>query len=347
MASLEGTGNVRRWLAARLPFGNGEGSKGPELTENGRFQVGRTESAHRRAAGAEYVACVSKSVKSELGLGSHVVATRRFDTGETPPQKGDRMPVLRARCRLTVREPDAQDEEKAMLDQTVRNALGIPFQDPEAYKVDLGRLDRPKRRVVSDRLGAWLLRRRAVFMRVCSADPGDMEKELARIPVDVFPLLSARPGERIVITHPVRAADREETYTEKQSSLQAYALTVEIVERRRRGESAGLYDRYPDAASLLGVSPDLAPIYLDRQARDDLQARSLEVVRVRRDDANAFLHRIRTFGIALVGASIAIVGVFPIHKTVWNGVWVLLGALVAAIAISIISLRASAGGTGE
>jgi hypothetical protein len=323
--------------SVRELFG-GKPDRARGLSESGRFQVGRLGSLHRRQPGADYLACVEKTVIKELGLDGHVVAIRRFDSGESCPS-GKRPPELRARCRLTVCETDAHMEEEVMLDQTVRNALGIPYEDPEAYRVDVAPLKRTLRAALSDRLGVLLLRRRAVFMRVCSADPSDMEKELTRIPTDVFPLLGASPGQRLVISHPVLHEDRS-GYREKKRSLQAHPLTETIVERRRREETPGLYDRYPDATALFGVTPDLAPIYLDEQARGDLgDVRSLEVVRVRRDDLNAFFNDIRTFGLAVVAASVAVAGVFPIDEDPWRAVAVLAVALLAAAVVSIFNLR--------
>ena len=326
------------WLSRWLPGGDDDAS---EPRWNGRFTVGPTSADLRGRAGAEYIACVSDATKKDLGLGRHAVVYRCFDNGEGPLNSIDRPPVLRARCRLRVPGDDPPSDQEILLDQTVRNAIGIPFRAEQEYTVDLAPVSRTGRRVLSEFLGNRLLARRFLFMRVCSADPGDMEKKLARIPGDCFSLLGASPGGRIVLTHAVRV-DGGSALSEKQKSVQAYPLTGEIVKRREKLELPGLYDRYPSAAELFGVVPDLAPIYLDQQARNGLDLRSLEVVMVRRDDLNAFLQRIRSFGLAVVAASIAVVGVFPIHKTPLNGLWVVLGAFVVATAISVATLRASA-----
>lgn len=309
----------------------------------GGLRVGETVPATRDGAGASYVACVNADEKWNLGLGRHAVAIRHFDNGEPRARDTDRAPVLRARCRLLVPKRGQPPPRTALLDQTVRNAIGIPFNADRSYTVDLAPIRRTRGQALSELLGNRILRRRYLFMRVCSADPGDMEKKMARVPADALELLGTNSGGRLVITHPI--CGEGEAYTESQISVQAYGLTDEISERRKKHrEAGGLYARYPKAADLLGVDPDLASIYLDQQARSDLQVRSLEVVLVRRDDRDAFEQRIRSFGLAVVAASVAVVGVFPIDKTALNGLKVMAAALILATLISIVNLRASAVG---
>jgi hypothetical protein len=319
----------------------------PENRWRGRFSVLKTTREPKRGLGADYFAYVCTAEKESLKLDEQVVVIRRFDTGEEPggdeELRGEmRPPQMRARCRLTVPYPE-MSAGQVRIDQTVRNALGMQVKPTPQDTVDLAPLHRSPARAWGERLGDILLRRRYLFMRVRKADPGDMEKLMARIPADSFRLLGVSSGEKVRISHPVPRGDGPD-YVEKHCTLQAYPVPEEVVKRQKEGRG-GLYDRYPNPDKLLDASPDLGSIYLDQAARVSLDLRTLEVVRVRRADTDAFFQRIRSFGLAVAAAAIAIIGVFPVHKTAVNGVKVLLVAFAVASVISILSLRASSYGT--
>jgi hypothetical protein len=306
----------------------------------GQLSVLKTTDQPERGQGATYYAYLNDGEKSELGYSGEVVVLRRFETG-TPPPEGQRAPEMRARCRLADSAAPVV-AGKVRLDQTLRNSLGIPVEPKEDHTVDLAPVTHSATRERLERFADWALARRYLFMRVRKADPGDMEKRLVRIPADSFRLLGVSPGEKLRITHPYRE-EGGHGFTEKTCALQAYPVTPEIVSRQEKKE--GLYGRYPDPDQLLEVSPDLGSIYLDGGAREKLGVRTLEVVRVRRSDPDAFLQRIRSFGLAIAAAAIAIIGVFPFHKSVVNGLVVMGLALIAALFITLLNLRGSSYGS--
>jgi hypothetical protein len=312
---------------------------------SGSFTVHKTTTQPKRGLGAKYFAYVNpadKEALEALGLKNHLVVVRRFETAEQAPE-GERPPEMRARCRLRVSDGTPPADGSIGLDQTLRNAIGIPVEPQRWHTADLGPLNRSRARSIAEALGDFILRRRYLFMRVRKADPSDMEKRMVRIPADSFRLLGVSSGEKVRIGHP--DGGPAPGFEEKHCTLQAYPVTPEIVDRQQSKSDWGLYDRYPDPDRLMKVRPDLGAIYLDQGAREKLGVRTLEVVRVRRADVDAFLQRIRSFGLAVAATAIAIIGVFPIDKTVVNGVKVLLIAVAIAVAISILDLRSSSYGS--
>jgi len=102
--------------------------------------------------------------------------------------------------------PEAGDEPVAEIDQTLRNALGIPFTvgaEAQTLRVwvyplkGLGPWFRLREQMSS------LLGRRFQFFRVAKAAVPDLEKDLVRVPCDYFPILGIPPGSSIICERPV------------------------------------------------------------------------------------------------------------------------------------------------
>jgi hypothetical protein len=285
-----------------------------------------------------------------LGISGQVVIVRTFDDGsspENPKHREAHPPQMRARCQIAESSLKPKDHE-VRLDQTLRNALGIGVRPGPEDTVDIYDLKRSRLRTLGERFCDWLLRRRYLFMRVRKSDPSDMEKRMVRIPPDSFRLLGISSGEKLRISHPAPVEDDEdERFEERRCTLQAYPVTPGIEKRQEEESTGGLYDRYPDSTKLLDVRPDLGSIYLDQSAREKLGVRTLEVVRVRRADPDAFMQQIRSFGLATAAGAIAITGVFNIGKSFGTGVLVLAAAVLVAAAFSVFNLRASSYGSPE
>ena len=316
----------------------------PDNQWSGGFRVITTIGAAKRGLGANYFAYLSDAAREELGISGQAVIVRTFDNGMPPQGSEGRPPQMRARCQIAKSKHEPGDEE-IRLDQTLRNALGIGVVPEDGDEVDVFDLERSRLRTLGERFCDWLLRRRYLFMRVRKADPADMEKRMVRIPRDSFRLLGISSGEKLRISHPAPCEGEENgSFKEERCTLQAYAVTSAI-EERQQDSAGGLYDRYPDPGKLLGVKPDLGSIYLDQSAREKLGVRTLEVVRVRRADPDAFMQQIRTFGLATAGAAITITGLFGIGKSFGTGMLVLGAAVLVAAVFSVFNLRASSYGS--
>lgn len=322
----------------------------PKNRWKGAYQAVETVGSAKRGLGANYFAYLSDEKRKTLGISGQVVVVRTFDDGSSPedPKHWEaHPPQMRARCQIAESRFKPKDHE-VRLDQTLRNALGIRVKPKPDDTVDIYDLKRSQLRTLGERFCDWLLRRRYLFMRVRKADPSDMEKRMVRIPSDSFRLLGISSGEKLRISHPTPVKDDdEERFEERRCTLQAYPVTPGIEKRQEEESSGGLYDRYPDSTKLLGVRPDLGSIYLDQSAREKLGVRTLEVVRVRRADPDAFMQQIRSFGLATAAGAITIGGVFEDDKSVSAGLLILAAALVFAAIFSIVNMRASSYGSPE
>ena len=312
----------------------------------GSYKVVTTIGSAKRGLGANYFAYLSDNARDQLGISGQAVVVRTFDTGLAPTGPEARAPQMRTRCQIAKSRFEPADGE-VRLDQTLRNALGIKVDPAEEDEVEIYDLKRSRLRTLGERFCDWLLRRRYLFMRVRKADPSDMEKRMVRIPPDSFRLLGISSGEKLRISHPSPVEEGADgPFEEQRCTLQAYPVTPGI-EKRQDESAGGLYDRYPDSTQLLGVRPDLGSIYLDQSAREKLGVRTLEVVRVRRADPDAFMQQIRSFGLATAAGAIAITGVFDIGKSFGTGMLVVAAAVVVAAAFSVFNLRASSYGSPE
>lgn len=318
----------------------------PKNQWRGSYKVVTTVGSAKRGLGANYFAYLSDHAREQLEISGQAVVVRTFDTGDPPGGPEARPPQMRARCQISKSSREPADEE-VRLDQTLRNALGIRVDPDPDDEVDIYDLKRSRLRTLGERFCDWLLRRRYLFMRVRKADPSDMEKRMVRIRPDSFRLLGISSGEKLRISHPAPPeGEPGGPFEERRCTLQAYPVTTAI-EERQKSSAGGLYDRYPDPVDLLGVSPDLGAIYLDQSAREKLGVRTLEVVRVRRADPDAFMQQIRAFGLATAAGAIAITGVFDIGKSFGTGMLVLAAAVLVAATFSIFNLRASSYGSPE
>jgi hypothetical protein len=288
-----------------------------------------TEPDQRAQAKSDYIACISKTVKDEHGLGEHVVLRRRVQDDPT-----DRELVVR--CQLV--EWDTVPQGEVWADQTVRNAIGIKRGDltKEAALAPISR------QTIRENISR-LLGRRFLLLRVCAASPPDLEKDMARISPEMFPLLGIRPGDRIFISCPVRRADGG-GYDEHTHILRAYELSEQMLEEREDEEESQVslrFDaRYLSARCLVGVTPDIGRIFLDEEARSKLgDVKPLQVVKVRRATGNAIAQELLGFGVVFFISGFAISSILP-----WGDSWLKTGVIVAIAALAtaifvVINLR--------
>ena len=243
-----------------------------------------------------------------------------------------RLKELKVPCRVVIDETLGDCEVR--VDQSLRNALGIPYEftdaDKEKYTVEIY----PLRLSLFQHLRyfiSYILGRRYLFFRVCKADIPDMEKNICRIPSDSFKLLGCEEGDRVICEYPVREGD---IYRLRECKIKCYEASEEMIKKREEMEEENISARYPSAEKLLEVSPDIPRIFLDAHARDELHVEPIDPVRVRRDLFHLFLKQIREFGIILLLSLLTFAYSLPIMIT-WKS-FILIFVISVAIAISLI-----------
>ncbi len=287
-----------------------------------------TKPKQRAKSKSDYIAAVNKDVKAERELGEQVVLSRPVEDDPSERQ-------LVVRCQL-VESADIPDGE-VWTDQTVRNAIGIEF-GVETEEAALAPIRRGPAEAIRENVSR-LLGRRFVLLRVCKADPPDLEKDIARISPEFFPLLGVRPGDRIFISCPVPRAEGE-GYDERTHTLRAYELSEQMLDEREENEesgvSLGFRARYLSARKLVGVERDIGRIFLDEEARSTLGAQPLQVVKVRRASGNAIAQELLGFGVVFFISGLAVSSIFPWGES-WLKTWAVIAVAAVATAIFVIA----------
>ena len=211
-------------------------------------------------------------------------------------------------------EDPALDVNEIRLDQTLRNALGIPYEKGRHERDDLKLFPLVlgwKQKILSFITG--FLGRRYLFLRVAKHYPPDLEKNICRLSKDALALLGTSEGNRIVL---VSCIEKDtEIYTLKNCSIKAFDLGEDMLERRKQEEQNGLKDkwsaRYVNASKLHEVEPDISHILLDLHIRNELKIEPGDPVKVRRDFKDLFIHQLLEGGIILAISVIALTGLLP------------------------------------
>jgi len=289
-----------------------------------KFFILRTED--RKGAKDDYIICVNPSIKKRMYLGRFAVLVHDHPGVDKK---------LKVPCRVVIDE--TRNESKVRCDQSLRNAIGIPFEyDEEKFTVKIY----PLRLSLFQHLRyfiSYILGRRYLFFRVCKADIPDMEKNICRIPSDSFKLLGCEEGDRVICEYPVREGD---FYRLRECKIKCYEASEEMIKKREEMEEENISARYPSAEKLLKVSPDIPRIFLDAHARDELHVEPIDPVRVRRDLFHLFLKQIREFGIILLLSILAVAHIFPIMIT-WQSL-ILIFVISVAIAFLLILVNIKA-----
>lgn len=300
------------------------------------FEVSDTSDHHRSQAPYDYVVAMQPELAAELGLADRLVVSRRVVDGDNPP--GKRKRPLRAFA-VVVRDPELE-RHQLRIDQTLRNALGIPFMTTAHERDDLELT--PLRRRWRQELHRWLiakLGRRYVFLRVAKPHPPDIEKGICRVSRDTLTLLGTEVGNRIALASPVREDDGE--YRIGVLSLKAFDLERGLSRERDSQEVGSWAARYVAAGELLGVEPDIGRVFLDLHAREALDLEPGDPVKVRRDFPDLFKQRLLEVGVLLAISIIALTGLVPESLREAHYGWFLGSAIVlsAVITCAVIVLR--------
>ena len=289
-----------------------------------KFFILRTED--RKGAKDDYIVCVNPLIKKRMYLGRFAVLVHDHPGVDKK---------LRVHCRVVVDE--APNESKVRVDQSLKNAIGIPFEyDEGKFTVEIY----PLRLSLFQHLRyfiSYILGRRYLFFRVCKADIPDMEKNICRIPSDSFKLLGCEEGDRVICEYPVREGD---FYRLRECKIKCYGASEEMIKKREEMEEENISARYPSAEKLLKVSPDIPRIFLDAHARDELQVEPIDPVRVRRDLFHLFFKQIREFGIILLLSILAVAHIFPIMITWQSLILIFVISVAIAFLLILVNIRA-------
>jgi hypothetical protein len=290
------------------------------------FKVLPTGFHQRRLARGGYIVAVNESAKSKHGLGRSAIVIHQTEA------KGTFL-MLGLMCSLVL-DNDLGDDE-ARLDQTVRNAIGIPFKyEPHLTNVQILPLGRS--RTLGD-YATELLRRRYVILRVHKINIPDMEKNLGRCERSLLEVLSVQPGNRIVIeawNHSLSSPSI------KRVSVRALGVEEGFLEERAKLETADLEGRFPKASALLGVEPDIKGLYLDSHERAILGVGSLDPVRVRCNVIDLVAREFTEFGLLFFVTLFSLSQILPIKGTWFTLAVTAIGSLLLSLVTVIAKLRA-------
>jgi hypothetical protein len=290
------------------------------------FKVLRTSYEHRRLGGGVFVAAVNSKIRREHKFGSAVLVVYEKGIANTTR-------MLALICKLII-DDELQDSE-VRLDQTIRNAIGIPFQYDEQSTIVEIRSIRGVRRF--NNWAAQLLRRRSVVLRVHKIDIPDMEKNFGRCELAIFDVLGIEPGGRVVI----EGWDRSLSVpTVRRVTINLLALDKGFLEQRLLLEANDLSARFPSGPMLLGVDPDIRGLYLDSHERAILGVDALDPVRVRCDVRDLVAREFTEFGLLFLVTLFSLSQVLPIDVS-WPVVaFIAVGSFVLSLVTVVVKLRA-------
>ncbi len=253
-----------------------------------------------------------------------------------------RTPAAKIALMKFIIEHEERISRYAQIDQTLRNALGIPFCFGNSQK-DLDIFVYPLKK--RDQLGNWVVRlfgRRYLYFRICSGDVPDIEKNIVRIPENSFQLLGMEEGGSIVVERALKSRLRSDGkidyfYTAQQKVKAFHASKHALAERERN--EASYPERYFPAKRYLyapgefrrhyrgrpfrpgSAEPDIPKMMADLDFRrgdvqdggDDRRAEynapmtPLTAVAVRRGIWDIILKEFQSFGLALIIALMPVV----------------------------------------
>jgi hypothetical protein len=322
-----------------------------------------TGTIHRKYARGDYIISVSRETKKRLGLGWFAVVSRRTRyTGpddlhaELRSRKVNLAPEFRIHARVIVfseraiervKDEDTRTDMKVGLDevrmdQSIRNAIGIPFKY-EGTRVTVWPINmtRWRRLTYSTRyLIANFLGFRYFFYRVCSAHIHDMEKGICRVPTDTFPILGTDAENKLVFESPVENTDNPRTYRLVTLSIASHELTSEILDQRKKNESLNETRWLKPSSWLPEANPDIDRVFIDATDRDNLGIiQQMSPIKARRDIADLLLSQILGVGLFFFVSIISIGALWPLEKSWTNFTILLLFGVLLATLLMIILLR--------
>lgn len=225
-----------------------------------------------------------------------------------------------------VYKPDERmGENEVRVDQTLRNAIGIPAHISGRERVHIQRHVGLGSSLLS-RLITWILGVQDQVLRVHPSDTPAMEKQICLLHKEAMGIIGVGVGDFIRVESPYS----------KPLSLRVLELTDQI-KRRREQQIENDPDRYPPCSKYLKLgSPDLPWILMDWHARDALKVDVCDPVIVRRDALHILYKNLNSFAIlllvTLIGASLAI-------EPVWAKAIVFGGGIATSLLLILYRIR--------
>jgi hypothetical protein len=310
------------------------------------WEVDGTKDLHRTSVPFDFVVVLNTERAKKLGLkqswgfSRYVAIERTTESGNNEGERDDKK-ALRVYARLVV---DSSIHWGTVgLDQTLRNALGIPFsiksKRASELQCQLGFF--PVRVGIRERWKAFLTRllgRRYLYCRVAKPHPPDIEKDICRISKDSLALMGTQEGNRIVL---VSCTEQRDHYTLKNYSIKAFDLNETMTAQRTIEEDEAWDARYVAASKLLNVEPDIGRIVLDKHFRSVLGVQPGDPIKMRREFPDLFKQQLLDVGIALGVSVVALYGLLdpffadPIGKLSIT----MVGSTVISFGVIILRLR--------
>ena len=339
-------GDATRYLQARVPDEND-------------LAVIPTDVQHRRYAGSDYVIGMNSRTKQAHGIGSAAVVKHLV---ENERESGDlEWRTLTAYGKTVV--DDSLPDQTIALDQTIRNAIGLPYRATVGQVVRLAGLERSATQKIGDRLRPG----QRLMMRIGMASPLDMEKNNCRVSEDALSVMRAREGENIWIERcePDMPAEKTnvtvpdsravlneadareinewmscENYRLKSFHIRAYCMNERtesaIAAAREKSEEDGtsFSGLYPDAEKILKLENDLETIRLDKYYRDLIRADVLDTVKVKRRLSDRLASEAIDFGLVFVLTVFA--AIMALNQD--NATILPIALIISAVAAVILTL---------
>lgn len=294
------------------------------------FKVSSSNEEDRDSARDDYVVAINKTEAKRLGIKGSAVISYRVRKGsrqheslteykylsQQPNKKEEAIEYKYLYINVKVLLKDDVPVGQCRVDQSVRNSIGIPYQQDNNH-VRIHPLHVSLRNKIRS-IATFFFGKRYVFLRVNKSTIKDLEKGICRVTEDSFELLATQPGMKIVIESPFWNEEKKR-YEFRRKSISALALTDEEVENRKEEwKHIEETKRYVNPKDYIDVEPDIDMIFLDIHARKPLDVDEVDVVKVRRDSWDLFVSELREFGLLFFISNLALVEILPMEKTYFN-----------------------------
>lgn len=315
------------------------------MDEKLNIEISATTEIHREKSPYDFVIALNSNVAASNGLKKDVVVSRAINDQENSDQ--NKKSDLRIYGKLII--DNSLQNDQICMDQTLRNALGIPFESSNHKRSDLS--ISPLRRSFFQSIRSKLasaLGSRYIFLRVAKPYPPDIEKNICRVPKDALNLIGTDPDNKVVILSCNKSSSEEKGYQLLRHSIKAFEYDSNLNNQRQKDKydqtGKGWSARYVNASKLLGVDSDIDEIMLDRHDREKLKVQPGDPVKIRRDFPDLLKRQLLEVGVLLALSPVALSRLFrEDFKTENYGIFlgITLGvSFVFAIGIILFRLRA-------
>ncbi|NIR47717.1 hypothetical protein GWO43_04595 [candidate division KSB1 bacterium] len=311
-----------------------------------------TKTPHRKYAKGDYVISIHKKTKKELKIGMFAVVGYKVNYfGSDECKKGllkNKVPLeqeLKIHARVIGVDDHAQEgmrtrPDEIRVDQTIRNAIGIPYSDHKE-EVSIYPVKMAWHKYVVYFIRYFVTRKlgfRYLYYRVCSAHIHDMEKGIVRIPKHTFPILGTNVKNKVVFENPEEREKSSNIFEIKTRSITTQELTNDIRKLRIKLEQQPEI-RYRNPLKWIRVEPDISRVFIDQADRERLGVDQLYPVKARRDVFDLFKSQILAVGIFFLISLVSIGGLIPLERSWTNFIVTLLSGSLISIILVIVLLR--------